>query len=420
MTLPLDTFREILGFHPFHFWQLVNSVTPITDACNDLVKEQSWQNTDAIGRADIREAIETAERRLSDHLGYNVMPRWGSDTVPFARYFDNAQQRVGYADGQGRWISAQVKDGRVDALGIETLTLIGTVTTGVGGGLVFSDADADGLNDTFVATIATTITDPAQIALYFAAGDRLDGEAAGDRWRIEPVRVSISAGTATIRGRYWLLVKPLLYQGVLSDQLNPLTATNFVASLDVYRRYNNPDGTTLETSQAVLYWETPPYPNCDEVYLPTNASDPAAVAQAIGRAGIRDARNGYLYAAESAYNVTSAQWSAGLVTSWRTPDRVLFRYRSGDALDTNGHMRREWATVVARLAAAEMSRPICGCDKANQELWRWQVDLALNPSGGSDFDISQSDLNNPLGTRLGHLYAWKRINKLALGQGALV
>lgn len=418
--LPLDTFREILGFHPWHFWQMAGTLVPITDACNDLVKQMSWQNTDAIGRADIREAIITAETRLSQHLGYNVAPKWDTDLVPFPRYFDNHLHRHGYADGQGRWISAQVKDGRVDALGVETLTLIGTVTTALGGGLVFSDADGDGLNDTFVATIATAITDPAQIALYFAAGDRLDAEAAGDRWRIEPVKVTISGGNAVIRGRYWLLVKPLMYQGVASDQLNPTTAANFVTSLDVYRRYNNPDGVTLETSQAVLYWETPPYPNCDEVYLSTNASDPAAVAQAIGRAGIRNARNGYLYAAESVYNATSALWSGTLATSWHNPDRVLFRYRSGAALDVDGHMQREWATVVARLAAAEMSRPICGCDKANQELWRWQVDLALNPSGGSDFDISQSDLNNPLGTRLGHLYAWKRINSLALGQGALV
>lgn len=418
--LPLDTFREIMGFHPFHFWQLTNTTVPITDACNSLVKEYSYQNTDAAGRADIREAIAVAETRLAQGLGYKPAPAWDSDTVPFPRYFDNHLERIGYADANGRWVSAQVKDGRIDALGIETLTLIGTVTTGVGGGLVFSDADGDGLNDTFVATIATALTDPNQIALYFAAGDRLDAEPAGERWRIEPVKVTIAAGTATIRGRYWLLVKPLVYQGFASDQLNPTTAANFVTSLDVYRRYNNPDGTTLATSQAVLYWETPPYPNCAEVYLPTNASDPAAVAQAIGRAGIRHARTGHVYAAESVYNATSLQWSAGLVTSWRPPDRVLFRYRSGDALDADGHMKREWAIVVARLAAAEMSRPICGCDKANQELWRWQVDLALNPSGGSDFDISSRDLENPLGTRLGHLYAWKRINSLALGGGALV
>ena len=42
--LPLDSWRQILAFHPYHFWQLANATTPVTSACNGLVKEYAWQS----------------------------------------------------------------------------------------------------------------------------------------------------------------------------------------------------------------------------------------------------------------------------------------------------------------------------------------------------------------------------------------
>ena len=84
MTLPIDTWRQILAFHPFHFWQMANSTTPITSACNGLVKEYAWQSVDAVGRQEIREAIQTAEDRLAECLGYAVAPRATSDVLPRA------------------------------------------------------------------------------------------------------------------------------------------------------------------------------------------------------------------------------------------------------------------------------------------------------------------------------------------------
>jgi len=64
---------------------------------------------------------------------------------------------------------------------------------------------------------------------------------------------------------------------------------------------------------------------------------------------------------------------------------------------------------VARLAAAELSRPVCGCDAANRELYHWQFDLSQTARGDELFGISPENLNNPLGTRRGHVQAWKFI-----------
>ena len=74
--MPLDTFREVLGYNPYHFWGMQNSTIPVTSNCNTVVMERAWQNVDAAGRQDVREAIAEAEGRLLEYLGYRVGPRW--------------------------------------------------------------------------------------------------------------------------------------------------------------------------------------------------------------------------------------------------------------------------------------------------------------------------------------------------------
>jgi ribosomal protein L9 len=77
-------------------------------------------------------------------------------------------------------------------------------------------------------------------------------------------------------------------------------------------------------------------------------------------------------------------------------------------------MARKFQTVVARLAMAELARPVCACESANRELHNWQFDLAR--SAGSNDEtfgfISREDLANPLGTRRGAVFAWKQIRNL--------
>lgn len=98
------------------------------------------------------------------------------------------------------------------------------------------------------------------------------------------------------------------------------------------------------------------------------------------------------------------------------------RVRAGWPLDSDGQMARIYQTVVARLAAAELARPICGCESANRELARWQFDLAR--SGGANDEVygavSAGDLDNPLGTRRGHIAAWRFIRQRQDVRGFLV
>jgi len=283
---------------------------------------------------------------------------------------------------------------------------------------VYSDPDGDTLLDTWTLTIATAITDASQIAVYYAAADRLNSAAAGDDWRILPVTISITGGVATIRGRSWQVVKPILYEGLTSSALDPSVIGNFVTTLDVYQRTTNTNGTTITTSQGVITWETRPSHGwwcccggCANQSTAFGGSpyDPAAVAQAVARVGIRDKRHGLLTPADASYDTTTGIWSSLDWTVCREPDRVTLRYLAGYPLGSDGLMQEPYRTVVARLAAAELGRTICGCDYANRELYRWQFDVSQTARGDELFGISPENLNNPLGTRRGHVAAWKFI-----------
>ena len=50
-------------------------------------------------------------------------------------------------------------------------------------------------------------------AIASSAPPFVDGAPVGDRWRIEPIQVSLSGTTLTITGRAWLIVRPVLYVG---------------------------------------------------------------------------------------------------------------------------------------------------------------------------------------------------------------
>lgn len=412
--LPLETFRRQMGFHPFHFYQLANSTIPVTSSCDAVVYQYAWQVADAVGRSEILEAIERAEDRLREYLDFSVAPRYTTETLPWAGGW-----------GSGRWPAVTLREGEIRAIGTEKLTLIGTPS------VTYTDADNDGVDDSWIATIATSVTDTSQIAVYVPANDRLDGESAGDRWRIQPVQVSISGGLVTVRGRMWLMVQPIMYEGVASNTIDPNDSAARLSAVEIYQRTTETNGTTVATSQAVLTWESSPCHGwwcccdcCTDAATAYSGSpyDPAAVAQAVARVGIRDARLGIVTPAEAAYDATTGIWSSLDATVCGVPDRVTVRYLAGLPLDSDGQMQAAWRPIVALMAAAELARPVCGCEAANRELYRWQVDLART-AGNNDEQfgaISAADLNNPFGTRRGHVYAWRRVEQLPLSRGILV
>jgi len=393
--LPLDEWRRIIGWNPWHFWGFSNATLAPTSACNSVVKQYAWQGTDAAGRADVLDAIQTAEDKLRLHLGFSVAPRYELDDVTWPRSNNMRATRLWSADAAGRWVNVHVKNGYVKQLGIPARALIGNAT------VVFHDYDNDGLNEAFTLSIGTTVTDVSELAVYFKATERFDGSGVSERWRVQPLQISIASGTATITGRTWTIGKPALYEGVSSADIDPTNAANFPTELAVYRYY------TDTTDQGLFVWESAPGACCDE------SSDPSSYYTANARYTLRDAALGYVGGEAATYNTTTALWEAACWDLDYEPTFARVSYLAGSSLE-NAQMSGRYKAIVARLAAAELSRRICACDAANHELHRWQFEMS-RAAGANDeqYQISEGDLSNPLGTRGGQIWAWKQVKSLA-------
>lgn len=421
--LPLDVWRNIIGYNPYHFWQQAdNSIVPVTSNCNSIVYENAWLNADAAGREEIRRAIQTAEARLREHLNYSVGQRWIVETLQYPTPFRYGSQFAYPVSADGSWLNIKLSEGYIRNIGNETRAALDETAV-----VTYSDEDGDGLPETFTVSIAgvSATLDVEQVAVYFGASDRLDGDALSEKYRIRPIKVTLANTTLTIVGRSWLLVKPIKYQGFAKatiDPTDPATSTNYVDTVAVYRHHTDPTGITTDDAQATFIWETDPYPywacSLPNLSFSPNETDPAAVAYAVGRVGIRDARLGEVSVGEAVWNADTSQFYSVSWATCRQPDRIIIRYEAGAKLAeientlNQSRINGRWDEIVARFAAAELSQRICGCDVANRELFRWQFDAALKGGGGGDMDITEADLANPFGTRAGQVYAWKNVKNL--------
>lgn len=427
MSLPLDTYRAFLGLPPWHFWQFADSgqaaIVPIRDAkCSTVVYEYDWQAGDAAGRSHIRGAINEAEDMLRRYLGYHPAPHYAEGTVDWPRAYEANLSRSYNLDATGRRLAVFAPEGYIQALGTEELTLIGTATV-AGGELVYSALFNANLEDTFTITLPTTATDPDQIAVYFAAADRFMGSdfssAVGERWRVEPVQVSISGGNVVIVGRKWLVGRPILYENPVATPIDPKQAANFVTTLEVYQRTTNGSGTSVTTSQATLIYETN---DCGACWgrcccsSGTTSSDPGTTGLVIARAGIRDATTGEVTPAAAIYDGTQwlSQWCCS--ASYCDPDRVTLRYLAGYPLE-DGQIARQFVPIVSNLTAAEMKRRIVACREYNERLHDLQQDLTLESTETERYAVAPEDLSNPFGTRRGHVKTWRAAKDLILSRG---
>lgn len=418
-ALSLEGWRRVFGHMPWHFWGMADdNVLRVTADCASVVKEYAWMQADSAGRQDILFAIASAERILTEYLSFRPGAVYAEAAMPWPRPADARMVRNGWSDPQGRWMNVALPEAHVIALGVETRDLIATVS------VTYSDPNGDGVSELATITTPTSVTDADQIAVYFQASDRLPGDPLSEQYRIRPLSVSIAAGVATITGPSYLFVRPINYQTVAPQDndidLDPADPGVLASDVSVYRRYTNTAGQTVSDSQGVIIWETRPCHGwwcccgCQDANQ-GSPYDPAATAQAVARVGIRDAGRGVVIPAASVYDSTAGTWATFPWSFCTQPDRVLVRYLAGIPL-VNGDMRSDWAMVTARLAAAELARPICDCVESNRALAYWQTDLAIT-SDTESYTVSPADLDCPWGSRRGHIQAWRFVQRMERVRG---
>lgn len=414
-SLTLSEWYDIIGINPWHGFQLTNSLVPLDSKCNTLTLERAWGNSDRIGRRELRRAINRAEEIAFEYLKYWPFKRHVEETIAYPTLGNRTLSRRYNVDPGGRWVSLQLPEGYVHSLGYLASSTPDEVE------LTFSDIDGDGLYETATCTASVPSgTLNTEVVAQFIGDDIGTLEVSPDI----PIRkIVVSGTTATLTFDTWNLVRPIKYQGVNSSALDPNDfwrggqGHNHVMAryLNVFRRRTDPTGTTQDTAQAVFIWESEPYPyfsRCCYSFPSLQTRDPSALRYAIARGGVRDSRAGIIYLGDAVYDEDAQTWSGKV--DWqvcRTPDRVIVRYEAGSTDNI-------WKTTIARLAAAEATRPICACATANKELAEWQWDLSRN-GGADEVYSSPQDVTNPIGARRGQVYAWRAIQQLQRTIGIL-
>lgn len=220
----LELARHLLGWSPWHFWQFEHSrYAPVASQCNTVLYEWPWLNADAMGRAELAEALRLAQEKLAPLLGFYLTPTQGT-------YYPSARGSQGLGLG---W---------VEGLGTLTLTSLGAVP------LTFSDEDGDGLEEAASFALPEGLgLKPSELVIGFTEADR--APRAGGRGLIDPVWVEVDPASGLAVGgtiNSWQAARPRLYQSLVSSplqtlpHLDPTDPASFASEVELYKREVEP------------------------------------------------------------------------------------------------------------------------------------------------------------------------------------
>lgn len=414
--LSLPYFATIMGVNPVLFQGATAEsvgVFPLTNnRNNDLWPRYSWQDADRISHEDLARAIYNAEQDIMKIVKYPLCPTWiAQDVQMYSRHHRPDVWQIGGLDVRGAMKAVTLEWGKVISPGQRNTTLIGTATT-TGGSLAYTDEDGDGFAETATIELATTLTNACELKVY------MPGKNGVQEWEIRPPQSkTISGGIFTAVFRSWLFVNPDLQStfpttaGFTAIDIG--TTTNYVSSVDVYREFNDP-----ELTSATLFWEPdPPWLNGLCGICGTTGCTACQLTTQAGCFHIRNARLGTVVPVPATFDSASDSWQRNAFSVCRDPDMVRLNYYAGDLSNENlagrtcEQLSNWWATTIAWLATARLERPMCSGTNVLSLSQKFQKDLAL--SGDSSVQVTESDLNNPFGTRFGEVMAWKRISREA-------
>lgn len=350
--LTLYEYCTIIGLNPYWFAQIGQNVPERGNfqniKCDHVLFQSPYQAYDFLGREEIAESIAQAEQLVSDILGYWPAPKYMVDEPhQYPRHYNRQYPyRYGMRNAAGGYKSTQTKYGKIQVMGIESLTLIGNFA------VVLSDETASGINDTFTVTAAVPVgTTAAAIAAFFITADRLNLSLVESE--IKPLNVSIAANVATITGHVSLLVLPILQLAVAPPDLSALDTAIYATEIAIYSRATDITDTGSLRWINVVPCEAPP---C-EVDIQTACF------------GIQDAELGFVYPLSAEWDTTTEQFNLTYPCCvGREPDKLTVNYLAGHERQLNGKMNPKLGKIIALLATSLLPNRTCGCDRANQRL----------------------------------------------------
>ncbi len=412
--LSLDRWAQIIGISPLHFnGVFVNTPT----VCSQPWMQFPHQAVDRVSREDVAYAIAQAEADLEHFLGYRLLPGWEVDEWnPTVRPWKPENFNLSVTGVRGLGQTVRAKWGMMVSGGIRAQEVIQA-----GAAVTYSDNDGDGYSETATVTIAASVSDVCEYAVFFPAAGPVT-TAGAQEWEIRPRQVVISGGLATITLRREQLVLPQLQSDLVPPAddshlrgVDGADNANFLTTVDIYRVYNDPQ------RQVQFLWEPGAggCPSCDGTGCPAcsySAQEGCLLARS-------DPRLSIMAFEPASWNATTLQFDSAAWAVGRQPDLVRLWYYAGlrdrSLSCPTLQMDREWERIVAYYAAALLDRPVCECNNVHAWVEHWRRDLAI--SGEEGLEISRRDLDNPFGTRRGMVNAWRRATRdgAAIGSVAL-
>jgi len=207
------------------------------------------------------------------------------------------------------------------------------------------------------------------------------------------------------------LVLPTLIEHISPSAVTASDAAvdaNFLTTVDVYRRYNNPAG------QLSLIWDPNNY-FCNLCDSSTGTTCCPVCGQTTQEGCLMPENYPASLVMYRAATYADGAWTAGTFTCGRNPDQLLMSYRAGLEDKTRTwpklQMDPQWERAVAYYALALLDRPICECAPINGLSDYWREDLSRQSPAGGGFQLSDSVLDNPLGTRRAEVHVWNMIKE---------
>lgn len=389
--LPLDRFFELMGIHPLHANQFTSALIVSQSYCGDTWYQYDWMHADRTSRESIAMAIKQAEDKISEFVGFNLIPDWEIDERQ--RTTRPVSPEIFSYGVQPRWTakSITVNKGWVLTGGMQAKTLIQA-----GVAITRSDEDGDGYKETAIVTVATSVTDTDEIRVYFPG---MGGE---DIWEIRPLKsVDIVAGVATIEFRSWQIPDPDLWETMVLSTIDADVDANYIPTIDVYRVYNDP------SKMVQFLWEGIPNTcGCGD----EGCAECSKYSQN-GCLSVRNERLGQFMYRPATYDSDTGQYQS---TEWvmsREPEAMRLWYLAGWQNEKLPRplvqMDYYWEPAVAYYAASLLERPICGCNNAAEFVKTWMEDLARVGTDHS-WQTTASQQDNTFGSRRGAIYAYNR------------
>lgn len=437
--LPLDTFAKIMGIQPAFFNQVVvpGSTKPSGNPAS-IFLQYSWQGNDRMGREELAQCIADAEQSIIEELNYAPGPSWAVNE--FHRVTQPANPSLvaswQYA-ANGQNLAYKMNYGYFKQGGLETWDLLQR-----GVAVSYSQQFSSVYNDLATITFSVGAGNPdgwlpSEVAIMYPdQGPADSGPYAGDGYEIRPLNVTIddTTGLVTVTGpsvqfMLWSLLNAAPADDAAIDG-TPIGGGGAddpaLDDVDIYRHWTDP------SQQATLRWEPTGYLgnwgygwyfgscSCSEV----SSGGLCVACQYSATTGCLQMRNSRLGLA----TVSPAEWSATdssfVSTGWpcgpgRLPDQLLVNYKHG-LEDRNGGMPADWQRAIAELAASKTVRPLSANNQMEPFSRYWSEDLALvwsQPGGtNSRYNVTNSVLDNPLGTTRGAQRVWRMIQRNKLGQ----